>query len=504
MSDIQDRQTLKSQIFNILLGPALCGLILLLPAPDGLPPAGMRAIAGTVWVMTWWMFNTFSLAGTGLLAIAIYTLLGVAAPLELFKNFGSFTIMIILGSTLLIGAWTESRFIQRYAYWCMNRPVVKDSPIRFLILFGLSCGLLSMVVPNIPLAVLFTAIAVATGEGLGLKPGQSNLIRVMCMVAGMASCYGRVGTPMGGAPNLVTIGYVDKFAHYQVEFWQWSIIGIPAAILCLFALFFIAWLSFPSKGREKTSLPVPKAYLEEKLRDLGPVSTYEHIAVVMMLIALFFWITGPMIANASGIKFLKGVFSVQGVSFMVGVALFVIPRGIDRDSGKLIFAMDWPKAEKNIAWGVMCMLVGGLVIGDALQAGGVDKWLANLLATWLNGASGEWVWFALVLISALLSQVLNNFAVMAVFTPIAIHLGNSFGFNPVAAAISIGMVSNIGVMFPFSSTPTAVSISGAKGFATVGDYARLGFLICIAGAAIVFLCAWLLAPFAFPDIPVAG
>lgn len=498
-----DGKALKNQVLKILSGPALCLLILMLPAPAGLPDAGMRAIAGTVWIVTWWMLNLFSLAGTGLLAIAIYTVLGVAAPLALFKNFGGAMIMIILGSTLLIGAWTESRFIQRYAYWCMNRPIVGNSPTRFLILFGLSCGLLSVVVPNIPLAVLFTAIAVATAEGLDIKPGQSNLIRIMCMVAGMASCYGGIGSPLGGAPNLITIGYVDKFAHYQVEFWQWTLVGLPAAILCLFALFFIAKAVFPARGEERNSLPVPREYLNQKLKDLGPVTVYEHIAVAVMLVALFFWITGPSIANASGIKALKGVFSVPGVAFLAGVALFVIPRGIDRQNGQLVFAMNWQQAKNNIGWGIMCMLLGGLVIGDALQIGGVDKWLADLLKELLGGIPGAYVWFVLVLLSALLSQMINNLAVMAVFTPIAIHLGNAFGFNPVAAALSIGMVANVGVMFPFSSTPIAVSISGAKGYASVRDYAKLGFLVCVVGATIVFACCYLLGPVAFPNVQAA-
>ena len=495
------KRSLQSQILKILSGPLLCLLILILPQPEGLPDTGMRAIAGTAWIVAWWMLDIFSLAGTGLLSIAIYTVLGVAAPLALFKNFGGSMIMIILGSTLLIGAWTESGFIQRYAYWCMSRPIVGNNPARFLIIFGLSCGLLSVVVPNIPLAVLFTAIAVATADGLDIRPGQSNLIRVMCMVAGMASCYGGIGSPLGGAPNLITIGYVDKFAHYQIEFWQWTLIGLPAAILCLFALFFIARLLFPATDREKDSLPVPRAYLTRKLEELGPVSSYEHIAVVVMLAALFFWIAGPTIADASGIPALKGALSVPGVAFLAGVALFVIPRGIDRESGRLVFAMNWAQAQKNIGWSIMCMLLGGLVIGDALQTGGVDKWLSDILKDLLGNVSGTLVWFVIVLISALLSQLVNNLAVMAVFTPIVINLGCAFGFNPVAAALSIGMVSNIGVMFPFSSTPIAVSISGAMGHASMQDYAKLGLFICIAGAIIVFGCCWLLGPIAFPDVP---
>lgn len=502
MSDVGrvNSSGLRTQILKIMSGPALCLCILLLPAPAGLSDLGMRAIAGTVWIVTWWMLNLFSLAGTGLLAIPIYTILGIAAPLALFKNFGGAMIMIILGTTLLIGAWTESRFIQRYAYWCMNRPIVGNSPMRFLILFGLSCGLLSVVVPNIPLALLFTAIAVATAEGLDIKPGQSTLIRIMCMVAGMAACFGGIGSPLGGAPNLITIGYVDKFAHYQVEFWQWTLVGLPAAVLCLFALFVIGRLSFPARGAERTSLPVPREYLDRKLKELGPVTTYEHIAVGVMLVALFFWIAGPSIANASGIKALKGVFSVPGVAFLAGVALFVIPRGINRENGALVFAMSWAQARKNIGWDIMCMLLGALVIGDALQIGGVDKWLADILTELFGGIPGAYVWFALVLISALLSQIVNNLAVMAVFTPIAIHLGDAFGFNPVAAALSIGMVSNVGVMFPFSSTPIAVSISGAAGYASIRDYAKLGFIVCVTGAVIVFGCCYLLGSIAFQDV----
>lgn len=490
---------LSGQILRIVSGPLLCCLILILPVPEGLKPVGMRAIAGTVWITAWWMLDIFSLAGTALLSIVIYSILGVAAPLALFGSFGSSMIMIMLGSTLIIGVWTESRFIQRYAYWCMNLRVVRNRPMRFLVVFGLACGLASMVVPNIPLAILFTALAVATGEGLNIRPGQSNLVRVMCMVAGMAACYGGIGTPLGGAPNLITIGYVEKFAHYQVEFWQWALIGLPAALLCLGAMFVLARLLFPLRGEEKLSLPVPRAYLEDKLRELGPVDAYEHIAVGVMAVALFFWIFGPALASAGGLPVLKGLFSVPGVAFICGVLLFVVPRGIDRTTGRIRFAMTWPQAERNIGWNIMIMLLGGLVIGEALLKGGVDVWLAGSIKELLGDVSGVCVWFWMVMATALLSQVVNNLAVMALFTPIVINLGAAYGFNPVAAALSIGMVANVGVMFPFSSTPIAASIVGAAGYARMADYTLLGFFICVAGAIIVFACSYFLGPLAFPD-----
>ncbi|MDL2313996.1 anion permease [Desulfovibrio sp. OttesenSCG-928-C14] len=489
------------QLFQIFLGPALGILIMLLPPPAGLEPVGMRALGCTVWITAWWMCDLFSLSGTALLALVIYSVFGVASPIELFKSFGSPMIMIMIGATLIIGAWTESRFIYRYAYWCMNLSFVKNRPLRFLVVFGLACGLASIVIPNIPLAILFTALAVATAEGLELKPGQSNLIRILCMVAGMAACYGGIGTPLGGAPNLITIGYIQKFAGYEVEFWQWTMIGLPAALVCLFCLFVLAILIFPFKGKEKDSLPVPKAYIEQKLQELGPVSRYEHIAMAVMGLALFLWIFGPSIAKWSGIAALRPILSVGGVAFIVGVLLFIIPRGFDQESGKLVFAMNWEQAQRNIGWSIIIMLLGGLVIGDALLKGGVDTWLAGLIRDLLGDVSGAWVWFFTVLATALLSQVGNNLAVQALFTPIIINLGYIFGFNPIAAAISVGMVANVGVMFPFSSTPIAASIVGAKGYASMRDYTLLGFFICLTGAVVVFLFAYLLGPVAFPDVP---
>ena len=70
--------------------------------------------------------------------------------------------------------------------------------------------------------------------------------------------------------------------------------------------------------------------------------------------------------------------------------------------------MNWAQAQKNIGWSIMCMLLGGLVIGDALQTGGVDKWLSDILKDLLGNVSGTLVWFVIVLISALLSQLVNN------------------------------------------------------------------------------------------------
>ncbi len=494
---------LTRQLAGISAGPLLALLVLLCPCPEGLQAVGQRALAGTVWITAWWMLDIFSLAGTALLSIIVYALLGVASPLELFQSFGSGMIMLMIGATLLIGAWTESRFIQRYAYWCMNLPIVKNRPFRFILVFGLACGLASVIVPNIPLAILFTAIAVATADGLGIKPGESNLIRILCMVGGMAACYGGIGSPLGGAPNLITIGYVQKFAGYEVEFWQWTFIGLPAAVLCLLSMFVLARILFPLKAQEKESLPVPKAYIEGKLREMGPISRYEAIAVAMMLIALFLWILGPSIAGWAGVKSLKPVLSVTGVAYFAGVLLFVVPRCIDKSSGKLVFAMTWPQAEKNIGWSIMIMLLGGLVIGDALLRGGMDKWLAGVFQAVLGDISGVWVWFLAVLATALLSQVANNLAMMALFTPVVIQLGYAYGFNPVAAALSVGMAANVGVMFPFSSTPIAASIVGACGHASIRDYALFGFFICVIGATIVFGCAYLLGPIAFPDVPLA-
>ena len=195
------------QIAFFALGPLLCFLLKDLPPLEGMNPDGMVCLAGCVWLMLWWMTEVLPLPVTSLMAVPIFGFLGVMAPDKVFATIGHPAMMLIFGATIIVGVWKESNLIERYAYWCFNLPFVRGNPVRMVLIFTFGAGVMSAIAPNIPLTILFISIAVAIGKSCNLAP-DNNMMRSLCTLSAIAPALGGVGTPLGGAPNIVVIAIV--------------------------------------------------------------------------------------------------------------------------------------------------------------------------------------------------------------------------------------------------------------------------------------------------------
>ena len=78
--------------------------------------------------------------------------------------------------------------------------------------------------------------------------------------------------------------------------------------------------------------------------------------------------------------------------------------------------------------------------------------------------------------------------------PITAGLAGIYGFDPLLACISVGFVSNLTTMFPFSSVPVAAVIAGSEGYAQPKDFIISGFLNTTIVTVITFGLCWLVGP----------
>ncbi len=67
----------QRKLIGLFLGPALFFLILLLPLPAGMAPAGLRVAAITVLMAVWWITEAIPIPATALLPIVLFPILGV-------------------------------------------------------------------------------------------------------------------------------------------------------------------------------------------------------------------------------------------------------------------------------------------------------------------------------------------------------------------------------------------------------------------------------------------
>lgn len=487
---------MRKQICCFFLGPLVCTLLRQLPPAEGMSLEGMDCLAGCAWLMIWWMTDVFPMPVTSIMSIPIFGLLGVLTPAKVFATLGHPSMMLIFGATIIVGLWKESNLIERYAYWCFNVPVVKGSSARLLFVFIFGVGLMSAIAPNVPLAILFVSIAVTIGRTCQLNP-QSNLMRSLCVFSAIAPAVGGAATPLGGAPNMIVIALIATTLKYDISFWEWSALGIPLVLIALVIIFLISGLALPLRGDERY-LPVPKEYLRNKLSELGPVTTYEHIAIIVMGIALLFWCFGPQIAELIGWKAGVKMLSAPVVALFMGVAAFLIPLRKDGKSGRIVFAMNWEQAVKHIGWGILVIQIGTISFGDVLLKGGLDNWAARYIQILAGDLSGVWVWFIFVILTGLTSQVVTNLALAALLIPIMASLALSYGFHPVAACLSVGFACNIATMFPFSSLTVAAAMIGGGEYVHSRDFMLTGLLTTLSISILSFLICYLLGPVLLP------
>lgn len=306
-----------------------------------------------------------------------------------------------------------------------------------VLIFTFGAGVMSAIAPNIPLTILFISIAVAIGKSCNLTP-DNNMMRSLCTLSAIAPALGGVGTPLGGAPNIVVIAIVGTVLGHGITFWEWSALGMPLVFVTLFACFVITAFLFPV-GKAGKGFSMPEGYLKKKLEALGPVSAHEHAAIWIMVVAL---VLRAADLSAFGLEEEARMMTAPVFAVLMGASAFLVPIRRDRESGRLVFAMDWEQAVRNIGWGIIVLQIGAIAFGQVLLKGGVDKWMAQCIQMFLGDIHGMLVWFALVFITGFFSQIIMSLAVIPLMLPITADLAG------ISASISCSRA------FPWASSAT--------------------------------------------------
>lgn len=151
----------------------------------------------------------------------------------------------------------------------------------------------------------------------------------------------------------------------------------------------------------------------------------------------------------------------SAVALMLGVVVSVVLRTVPARS--LYAAVDWP---------VVVLLAALIPVAGAMEATGAAERVARLLVEGI--AQGEPVpALALVLlVTMLLSDVMNNAATAAVMCPIAIGIAGRLGVSPDSFLMAVAIGASCAFLTPIGHQNNTL-ILGPGGF-RFGDYWRLG------------------------------
>lgn len=135
----------------------------------------------------------------------------------------------------------------------------------------------------------------------------------------------------------------------------------------------------------------------------------------------------------------------------------------------------------------MFFIIGvGIALGETLNRTGATAWLKDIVSPAIMGGSLVFTLTFLIFTSALLTNVINNATVVAVFVPILISLASADpSFNAVQLVLPMTLATTFGYSLPSASGRMA--LISAMGIVDRSEMIRYGMILTVLSSAALVL-----------------
>ena len=325
-----------------------------------------------------------------LIGAALMVIFGVVAPEDALASINLDILVLLVGMMILVAGLELCGFFE----WVSLRMIRHSgSQFMFLVLVMVITGVLSALVLNDTVVLLFAPIVIRTCRIL-----KSNPIPFVVAVA-IAANIGSVATPVGNPQNAFIATKAD------ISFLEFSAVLIPVAAVCMaigIALMYLIYRRDIEKGsaqefRRKMLNEGWKAFEDELVK--GDASTTQgirklrerKIALYALLIITGFTFAGFVVSSFTGM-------SIALVAFLGGViALFVVPLLSDVKAPEMVAKVDWT---------IILFFVGLFVVIEGVKDSSLLSEIEKLFPSFTEGGESSIGW--LTAISAFISNLVSN------------------------------------------------------------------------------------------------
>lgn len=436
-------------------------LVLLAPLPAGLSPTARLALALFVF--------TASILGLEPVALPIAALtvpvarvalggeaLALGSAREAFAPFARPVVFLILGSLFLAEGLRKHGVTRRLALMAIAWS--QGSVPRLL--FGLMAlaAAFGMWVENTATTAVLIPVALAVaGRVKSASAARLLLVQLLTGVA-VAASVGGMSTIIGSAANAVTAGIIDD-SGIGFTFLDWMRVGLPATLFTLPLSWAILVKVVPSPVQQ-----LDISGVGYQLGRMGRIRGPEREILGTMAVAIFLWIGGSPLSGWLGWS--SDMLSAAVIS--IGAVAYLFIRGV----------IDWEDV-RGVSWGVIFVIGAGLTLSDALATSGAGDWLASLLVPLISAQPYVVSLLLLTVISAFLTNLMNNTTIAAMFVPILILVSEVEGVNisPLALALPVALSTTFGYSLPSASGRSA--LLAATGIVRRDEMLRYGLILTL-------------------------
>jgi len=442
--------------------------VLLLPTPAGLSAEGHRALAAFVFTASILALEPVSLPIAALIVPVALVALGVADTPLAFEPFSRPVVFLILGSLFLAEALRKHGLTRRLAFATILASG-GGMEVLLLALIGIA-AFLSMWIENTATAAMLIPVAMTVSMQIEDREAARRLLMLLVLGIAYGASIGGMATIMGSASNAVASSFLAQIRVWT--FVNWMSYGLPSLLL----LYPLTWWVLVRMG----PMPIKRLDLtpiRQQFKEMGPMSRTEKEIILIFIVAGTLWVTGPLLEQLLN---LPPTLLASAMVAVIAVAYLAV-----RD------IISWDDL-KGVSWGIFFIIGAGLSLGESLIRTGVTDWIASLIGPIVASAPLLVSMLLLVLVSALLTNLLNNATIAAVFVPVLISLAKADpSLNAVQLVLPVTLATTFGYSLPSASGRMA--LISATGIVTRGEMMRYGLVMTMVSSVALAILFYLLA-----------
>jgi sodium-dependent dicarboxylate transporter 2/3/5 len=448
-------------------------MMLMLPAPAGMPIEAWRTTALVVLMATWWMTQALPLTATALLPFLVFPLFGIMDANETAAAYYSPILFLVLGGAIIALAIERSGLHRRLALAIVSRG--GSTPAAMLFAFMAATAILSFIVSNTATTLIMIPIAVAVLKAAQVPEGHTDgFSGALAMGIAFAASIGGLGTLVGSPTNAIAAGIIERSTGLRIDFLTWAMYGLPLVAIAIPLCWFILL-----KVQRVRPTDFDPAAARAGIGEARAWSTAEKRLVPVIAIVVAAWVMLPLLTTYLPANALTdGTIAIAGA-----LLLFVIPDG----SGRAL--LNWEEANRA-PWGVIMLFGGGLALAAGIGASGLDDWLGTALQP-LRAVHPLVVALVLVALVILITEFASNVAAASGVIPVVAGIIAATGIDPILLALPAAWAASWGFMLPSGTGPNA--IAWATGHIALPRMLKAGLLLDIAGVPLMVGLVWMIA-----------
>lgn len=404
-------------------------------------------------LVTIWTNNALPLGVVSLLPLILFPSLGILEVSAVAPNYSKTIIFLFIGGFMMAIA-VEKIGLHKY----LSKKLLSIFPHSARgIIYALSftSALLSGLLSNTTITLMLMPVALFLTQNTKLK------IRFLLAIAYGASIGGTL-TPIGTAPNLILLGFLETHGLETIAFGKWILMIAPAAFIMLLIVPYI--LAHSVKDECVAEIDKSVSTLDQ---------TQKRLLWILGSLALLLLLNTPIKPYYSGLG-----LDEKMVLLGYGLLMFLPKYGF----------LDWEDT-RNLPYEIIFLFGAGFSIATAVSTTGLAADIAQKLSFistmplfWMFVIVGTFVIFS--------TEITSNTALTSLALPIFYEFAKQLSHaDGVALMLVATIAASFAFMLPIATPPNAIVMSSR--IIPVKTMAKIGVILNLLGIIVISIVGYL-------------